>query len=62
MDYEDPTADDALTVDEMIAQLEAIRLKWGGDVRIFMCDAEPVVRIGCCEGSVRMPRCDSFLS
>lgn len=47
----EPTADDALTVDQAIAQLGAVRQKWGGDTRLFMPDGEPVVRMGCDGGA-----------
>jgi hypothetical protein len=35
-----------LTVDQLIANLQAIRAKVGGDVPVVLCDFEPVVRAG----------------
>jgi hypothetical protein len=42
---DDPTDDDALTVDELIDRLEKIRAVHGGTIPVFMSDCEPVCRI-----------------
>jgi hypothetical protein len=52
-DYEpqeerEPTLDDALTIDKMIARLEQLKreLPHGGDTILIMPDVEPVVYVG----------------
>ncbi len=35
-----------MTLDQLIANLQAIRSQLGGDVPVGMCDSEPVVRAG----------------
>jgi hypothetical protein len=41
----EPIPDDALTVNELIDRLEAVRLKVGGDCPVVMADGEPVVLV-----------------
>jgi hypothetical protein len=43
------TSDDAFTLDEFIARLEAIRARHGGDLCVFMSDYEPVCKVCVCE-------------
>jgi hypothetical protein len=43
---DEPTMEDALTLNDLIATLEGHRRKWGGDTPVVMADFEPVVRAG----------------
>src|SRR5690349_20173875 len=47
-EYREPTLDDALTIDQMIARLEQFKaeLPRGGDTPLIMTDCEPVVYAG----------------
>jgi hypothetical protein len=47
-DPRDPCFEDALTLDQIIAQLEALRQRYGGGTQVYMCDEEPIVWVGYC--------------
>jgi hypothetical protein len=41
---------DPLTVDEVIASLEAVRARYGGRLPVYLADGGPVVRVGVSAG------------